>query len=59
MKALIHGRILLEDREMPDAALLFDKKIDLACRIVPMGDHSEASWERQIPFFMHTLLYEV
>ncbi len=41
------------------ASMLFDKKIDLACRIVPMGDHSEASWERQIPFFMHTLLYEV
>ena len=41
------------------ADLLFDKKIDLACRIVPMGNHSEASWERQIPFFMNVLLYEV
>ena len=25
--------------------------------IVPGGDHCEASWEQQIPFFMHTLLY--
>ncbi|MBQ5390210.1 MAG: alpha/beta hydrolase [Clostridia bacterium] len=41
------------------ADLLFDKRIDIACRIVPRGDHSEASWERQIPFFMNILLYEV
>lgn len=40
------------------ADMLFDKQIDLACRIVPCGDHCEASWERQIPFFMKTLLYE-
>ena len=30
----------------------------LTSRIVPWGDHCEASWERQIPFFMSTLLYE-
>jgi len=29
----------------------------LESRIVPGSDHSEASWERQIPFFMDTLLY--
>lgn len=29
----------------------------LNSRIVPGGDHCEASWEQQIPFFMHTLLY--
>lgn len=37
--------------------LLFDKRIDIAVRIVPHGDHCEASWERQIPLFMNILLY--
>ena len=39
------------------AAALLDKRVLLDFRIVPGGDHSEASWERQIPFFMSTLLY--
>ena len=26
-------------------------------RLVPGGEHCEASWEQQIPFFMETLLY--
>ena len=33
-------------------------KVLLNCRIVPGGEHNEASWERQIPFFMDTLLYD-
>ena len=41
------------------ANLLYDKHVDLTCRIVPGGQHCEASWERQIPFFMNVLLYEV
>lgn len=40
------------------AELLLEKGVLLNCRIVPGGDHSEASWERQIPFFLETLLYE-
>ena len=28
-------------------------------RIVPGGTHSEASWEKQLPFMFHTLMYEV
>ena len=40
------------------ASLLFERQIYLNCRIVPEGDHCEASWERQIPFFMETLMYE-
>ena len=36
---------------------LLEKKIWLNCRIVPNGDHCEACWEEQIPFFMETLLY--
>ena len=31
----------------------------LTSRIVPNGTHSEASWEKQLPFFINTLLYEV
>ena len=39
------------------AALLTEKQLMLDFRIVPGGEHCEASWERQIPFFMSTLLY--
>lgn len=35
--------------------LLLTKRVNLALRIVPDGDHSEASWERQIPIFMECL----
>ncbi len=37
--------------------ILLERDINLTARIVPNGDHSEASWEMQIPFFMETLLY--
>ena len=39
------------------AYLLADKGVMVTNRIVPGGDHSEASWEKQIPFFMETLFY--
>lgn len=39
------------------AYLLADKGALVTNRIVPNGDHSEASWEKQIPFFMETLFY--
>lgn len=39
--------------------LLLEKHIFLTSRIVPGGDHCEASWERQIPFFMNVLLYNL
>lgn len=35
--------------------LLLTKRVNLAMRIVPGGNHSEASWERQIPIFMDCL----
>ena len=38
---------------------LLEKGVMLDSRIVPYGDHSEGSWEKQIPFFMNTLLYGV
>jgi len=31
----------------------------LDSRIVPKGDHNEASWERAVPFFMETLFYRL
>ncbi len=37
------------------AHLLMTKRVNLALRIVPGGNHSEASWERQIPVFMDCL----
>ncbi|MBR5474361.1 MAG: alpha/beta hydrolase [Lachnospiraceae bacterium] len=39
-------------------SLLQQKNVFLTSRIVPYGDHCEACWEKQIPFFMATLLYE-
>ncbi len=39
------------------AARLLERGVMLDCRIVPGGNHNEASWEQQIPFFMNTLLY--
>lgn len=36
---------------------LMDRRIHLTSRIVPDGEHCEACWEEQIPFFMNTLTY--
>ncbi len=38
-------------------ARLMEKKVWLTSRIVPNGDHCEACWEEQIPFFMQVLMY--
>ena len=40
------------------SGLLLKRGVWLTTRIVPWGDHCEASWEKQIPFFLSTLLYE-
>ncbi len=37
---------------------LISRHVLLDSRIVPGGTHCEASWEKQIPFFMNTLLYQ-
>ena len=39
--------------------LLLKKGVRLTARIVPGGQHCEASWEKQIPFFLPVLLYDV
>lgn len=48
---ILHSFSLLSSR-------LMDKGVWVNSRIVPNGDHCEACWEEQIPFFMQTLLYE-
>ena len=37
------------------AHLLLTKRVNLALRVVPGGEHCEASWEQQIPIFMDCL----
>lgn len=39
------------------SARLMRRGLHLTSRIVPGGEHCEASWEEQIPFFINTLLY--
>lgn len=38
-------------------SLLIRKGARVESRVIPGGFHSEASWERQIPFFLDTLFY--
>lgn len=38
-------------------SLLMKKKIFITSRITPYGDHCEACWEKQIPIFLDTILY--
>ena len=40
---------------MAMAGQLLEKNVNLAFRIVPGGNHSEGSWEKQIPIFMDCL----
>ncbi len=39
--------------------ILLKRGVQLTSRIIPGGEHCEASWERQIPFFLPALLYEI
>ena len=48
-----HGFMLERMTDM--GALLLSKGVRLTFRIVPGGNHSEASWERQVPVFMECL----
>ncbi|MDO5540491.1 MAG: alpha/beta hydrolase-fold protein [Eubacteriales bacterium] len=40
-------------------SLLLEREVYLTSRIVPDGDHCEACWEQQIPFFMETIMYHI
>ena len=48
-----HGFMLERMTDM--GAMLLSKGVNLTFRIVPGGDHSEASWEKQVPIFMECL----
>lgn len=37
---------------------LLERNIYLTSRIVPEGEHCEACWEKQLPIFMETLIYD-
>ena len=37
--------------------LLYNKQIMMQTRIIPHGEHTEGCWEKQLPFFISTLLY--
>ena len=50
-----HGNMYQQFQRVTDQLLAH--RILLTSRIIPGGDHNEASWERQIPFFMNTILY--
>ena len=50
----------LAEADFPEIIYLLHKKqILLETRIVPNGIHSEVTWEKQIPFFMDALFYEL
>lgn len=36
---------------------LMKRHINVTSRVIPNGNHSEASWEKQLPFVINTLLY--
>ena len=40
-------------------AKVMGRGVHLTMRIVPGGTHSEASWEKQLPFVMETLFYDL
>ncbi len=50
-----HGAMLHEFTLTVSA--LMERGLWVNARIVPNGDHSEACWEEQLPFFMQTLAY--
>ena len=39
-------------------ASLMRRGVHVTSRIVPGGEHCEASWEEQLPYFINTLLYQ-
>ena len=51
-----HDGMRIKYTKVLDALMM--KRVLLTSRIVPNGDHCEACWEEQIPFFMNTLLYQ-
>ncbi len=40
------------------SSMFLMKRVFLTSRIVPYGEHTEGCWEKQLPYFISTLLYE-
>ena len=54
----LHHHVNMASQFASVTAQLLERNIMLESRIVPGGNHCEASWEKQIPFFMNTLMYQ-
>lgn len=50
-----HNRAAVRRQFASLSSAMIEKGVLLSSRIVPDGTHCEASWEKQIPFFMGTL----
>ena len=51
------GNMQMRSAFMDTVNALERQGVPITCRIVPNGDHNEAAWEEQIPFFMPVLFY--
>lgn len=51
----LKGRMGMQEALVSMSHLLLSKHANLTLRILPGGGHNEASWEREIPFFMECL----
>ena len=52
-----HSRTYRWNKRAGDAIAAKGAEVSYYCQVG--GEHCEASWEQQIPFFMDTLLYEL
>ena len=54
----IHNHPYMRRQFREVTRMLLERDIWVESRIVPNGEHCEACWERQVPFFMDALLYD-
>lgn len=40
-------------------SIMMERGVMVEARIIPGGEHNEASWQKQVPFFIDSLLYEL
>lgn len=52
-----HGKMERQFSRIGSA--LLKRHVLLNLRVVPEGTHCEASWEKQVPFFINTLMYDI
>ena len=53
------GLYRFKDAYAEVTAALIKKGVFLESRVIPNGTHSEGSWEKQIPFFIDSLFYDL